>query len=77
MDELRTIADEFQGDSTDEEMHDIVTAMQLKNPLSAGENWLARLDTALNEFWADTPTEERAKILKAITTKSTPLEKGV
>jgi truncated hemoglobin YjbI len=44
--------------------------------LSAGENWLARFDTALDEFWADTPEEEQTAILQAITAKSTPSEKG-
>ncbi len=34
MTELRDIAAEFRGDSSDEEMRDIVAAMQLKSPPS-------------------------------------------
>ncbi len=45
-------------------------------PPSAGEDWLAQLDIALDEFWADTPQKEQTEILQAITTKSTPSDKG-
>ncbi len=34
MAELRSIAQEFRGESSDEEMRDIITAMQMKSPPS-------------------------------------------
>ncbi len=40
------------------------------------EEWQARLDAVLDEFWADTPPEERAAILEAINTKSAPAEQA-
>jgi hypothetical protein len=42
-----------------------------------GKEWLARFDAALDDFWADTSSEERKAIIEAINVKSAPSEKGL
>ena len=43
----------------------------------SGEEWLTLLNTAVEEFWADTSPEEKAAVIEAMNIKSKPSEKGV
>ena len=74
LEQILTAVDQLSPD--DVERLKVYLDERTASPQSAGERWLARFDAALDEFWADTPLEERAAILQAISTKSTPSEKG-
>ncbi len=43
----------------------------------SGEEWLALLNDAVDEFWADTSPEEKAATIEAMNIKSKPSEKGL
>src|SRR4051794_11415707 len=50
-----------------------LTEHEGQNP-QRGEEWLAKLDSALDKFWDNVSPDEKTAILEAINTKSLPSE---